>query len=468
LTSEATTTRLVTSRYARGKPCYRAPELLRETDNGYNNKADIWSLGCIAYELFTSRKPFRDDFAVIDYARVKKTQQEFCKDLNPVPKFYVQELLRVDPKDRPSARILFHQKFRFEGPVVPNKRRRTGTAPSETDIDSYSAFILEWAFSRQVFEMIIALLDVVLDVTKTYLEWLSSKSDIEGLKLMLSDGIPYSHISLQSAAWEGELDFVKWLVEEKKVDVDAMITSDGATALHKAAEYGNAEVVKILVDAKADVDVQERHGYTALHYAIMHGHTEIVKILVDAKADVDVQERHGDTALTYAALKGHTEIVKILVDVKADVDLQNNFGDTALIRAVFDRNGRDIVRVLLDAKSNVDIQNNNGDTALIRATIHGHIEMVKMLLDAKPNVDMQDQMGKTALIQALNQGPGADRIRIVKMLVDAKANIDIEDKYGFSARKYAVLMGRSDILKWLDIKATRTGQSPVPDRNGHE
>src|SRR5271170_4811835 len=74
LTSEATTTRLVTSRYARGKPCYRAPELLRETDRGYNNKADIWSLGCISYELFTSKKPFRDDFAVIDYTRVKKTQ----------------------------------------------------------------------------------------------------------------------------------------------------------------------------------------------------------------------------------------------------------------------------------------------------------------------------------------------------------------------------------------------------------
>ena len=90
LTSGATTIRLATSRYAHGKPCYRDPELVRVTNNRYNNKADIWSLGCITYKLFTSQKAYRDDFAVIDYARVKNTQQEFCKDLNPVPKFYIQ------------------------------------------------------------------------------------------------------------------------------------------------------------------------------------------------------------------------------------------------------------------------------------------------------------------------------------------------------------------------------------------
>ena len=315
--------------------------MLRETDNGYNNKADIWSLGCIAYELFTSRKPFRDDFAVIDYARVKKTQQEFCKDLNPVPKFYVQELLRVDPKDRPSARILFHQKFRFEGPVAPNKRRRKGTARSKTDIDSYSVFILEWAFSRQVFEMIISLLDDLSDVKKTYFEWLSSKSDIGGLRLMLSDGVPDSHISLQDAAQEGELDFVKWLVEEKKVDVDAM-TSYGMTALHNAALNGHTEIVKILVDAKADVDIQNIYGYTALSYAALNGHTEIVKILVDAKADVDIQNFLGNTALSHAALNGYTEIVKILVDAKADVDVQDSSGYTALMH-VIEKDGQDNV-----------------------------------------------------------------------------------------------------------------------------
>jgi ankyrin repeat protein len=380
LTSEATTTRLVTSHYARGKPCYRAPEFLRETDNGYNNKADIWSLGCIAYELFTSRKPFRDDFAVIDYARVKKTQQDFCKDLNRVPKFYVQELLRVDPKDRPSARILFHQKFRFEGPVVPNKRRRTGTAPSETDIDSYSVFILEWAFSRQVFEMIIALLDVVLDVTKTCLEWLSSKSDIEGLKLMLRDGIPYSHISLQSAAWEGELDFVKWLVEEKKVDVDAMITSDGATALHKAAEYGNAEVVKTLLDAEADVDVQDSYGYTPLIYATLNGHTEIVKMLVDVKADVDVQDSCGNTALIHATINDSIETVKMLLDAKPNVDMQNKKGDTALIWAVWSgRIDMQVIKMLVDAKANIDIEDKDGFSAWKYALRSGRSDILKVL-----------------------------------------------------------------------------------------
>jgi serine/threonine protein kinase len=64
--SEATSKRFNTTRYARGTPCYRAPEVLDEKAK-YNNKADIWSLGCIIYESSTGAKAFSSDWAVREF-----------------------------------------------------------------------------------------------------------------------------------------------------------------------------------------------------------------------------------------------------------------------------------------------------------------------------------------------------------------------------------------------------------------
>src|SRR5271169_6862808 len=64
-TSEATSTTLQTSVDGKGTPGYRAPELVRSSK--YNNKTDIWSLGCILYELAVGQKAFPDDFATFTY-----------------------------------------------------------------------------------------------------------------------------------------------------------------------------------------------------------------------------------------------------------------------------------------------------------------------------------------------------------------------------------------------------------------
>jgi serine/threonine protein kinase len=65
LASEATSGTLHFSTEAKGTSGYRAPELVES--NVYNNKADIWSLGCILYELTVGQKAFQDDIATFVY-----------------------------------------------------------------------------------------------------------------------------------------------------------------------------------------------------------------------------------------------------------------------------------------------------------------------------------------------------------------------------------------------------------------
>ena len=54
-----------------------------------------------------------------------------------------------------------------------------------------------------------------------------------------------------------------------------------------AATNGYHDMVKILLDHKASVNIQDRHGNTPLHLAASNGNYEVVKLLVGEFADVD-------------------------------------------------------------------------------------------------------------------------------------------------------------------------------------
>jgi serine/threonine protein kinase len=68
--SEATSKHMNTTRFSRGTASYRAPEVIAE-DSRFNNRADIWALGCIIYEMSTGVKLFRDDYSVLQYSATK-------------------------------------------------------------------------------------------------------------------------------------------------------------------------------------------------------------------------------------------------------------------------------------------------------------------------------------------------------------------------------------------------------------
>jgi ankyrin repeat protein len=85
-----------------------------------------------------------------------------------------------------------------------------------------------------------------------------------------------------------------------------------------AAKAGAAEVVQLLLERHASVDLQDADGRTGLIWAATKGDWPIiVASLVKAGAQVNLKDRSGNTALSRSKLLGHSSTVQMLTEAKA-------------------------------------------------------------------------------------------------------------------------------------------------------
>jgi len=218
-----------------------------------------------------------------------------------------------------------------------------------------------------------------------------------------------------------DIETLKLLLQHKNLDINAQ-DKDGWTALMESTARSNKEIVKILIDAGADVEVLNKHGSNAL---MMSDNLEIVQILIDAGADVNATDWLGFTALSRAIALGQELKVKALLNAGANVNRVDTFGkgNSDLIKVICSKSLRshkkEIIKMFLNIGSYVDQQNSDGKTALIFATEEGDQELVEILLDHGANVN-----AKVALkIAASNNYK-----KIVQLLLE-RCKFNIEDLF---------------------------------------
>jgi ankyrin repeat protein/uncharacterized membrane protein YgcG len=224
------------------------------------------------------------------------------------------------------------------------------------------------------------------------------------------------------------------------------------TPLHHAAHQGQAECIKVLLAAGADVDAKDAAGATALHKACFNEHVACVRLLLDAKASIGAADVEGSTALHRAAHSGNLACVKLLLERRADVRLTDASRGTPLHNAAY-AGRKDVVVALLDAGAALDAADEAGNSALHLAMHQSQRDCAKVLLARGADVKLRNRKGMIPLHYAVND------VKCLKLLLDLGCELDARDDRGRAPLFYAVRGTCEDAVRVLvqsgaDVRAT--------------
>jgi ankyrin repeat protein len=270
------------------------------------------------------------------------------------------------------------------------------------------------------------------------------------LLLPLAADMAWAQSPLADAVEQKNAAAAESLLRESGMDVNAT-QGDGSTALHWAAYWDDAELVKVLLDKGADAQAITRLGATPLYLAASNGNAAILRLLLTAGADAtSTVLQNEETPLMFAARSGSVGAVSVLLDAGADLEAKDSYrGATALLFAA-EQNHADVVELLLDRGANPNARTSTviaesrrgpsapagGLTALMLAARENGIATVKTLIEHHALVNQQSSEGHTALLTAI-QNANAE---ITNMLLDAGADVNLMNDRGWNPLYMAIKM----------------------------
>ena len=267
--------------------------------------------------------------------------------------------------------------------------------------------------------------------------------------------------SLYFAALHNHPEAVKMLLS---FNPDLEIISNRA-ALTAATRRGNPEVVRLLLEAGANVNHRIGQNSFPLQFAVAGNRENTLRILMEYNRKVNLVDDDGDTALHCIRSGTSVSIVKILINGGADPNIRNNEQDTPICKAVLFNNS-EVVKYLLAKKAELNIPGGKHGGPLHIACYQSNLHFVKILVDAGADVNFRDPVVGTPLQSACcGEGSSKEEQESVILYLINEANVDIEIVGGPYGCAFNAACGRSssEVVRLMLEKGVRIN---VKDKMG--
>ncbi|OGF64548.1 MAG: hypothetical protein A2Y62_06930 [Candidatus Fischerbacteria bacterium RBG_13_37_8] len=307
-------------------------------------------------------------------------------------------------------------------------------------------------------EIVKVLVDAGADVNAkdmlgyTALGWAVDNNVLDIVKILIGAGASAQgkggnsqQSAILSAACNGRVSLFRDLLNTG-VDLSKAGDARGFTPIVCAARNGNLEIVNMIIEKKAEIDIRNMDGRAALAES---SKPEITRALLKAGANIELKDYTGATPLLYAAWKRSDEVLKELIDAGAEVNVKDNRGRTPVMGAVID--GKlDNLQLLIKHGAKVNEVDNDGWTALLIAAKEGmkynRDKMAEELLKAGADISVSNEKGRTPLIYAA----AANSVPMVELFIKAGSDINAKDADGYTALGYAKKADFVNVIKVLE------------------
>ena len=311
---------------------------------------------------------------------------------------------------------------------------------------------------------------------RTALDLAAECGHMEVVTLLLDRGAEvnkkskWCHSPVHAAIGQGHVEVARLLLA-RGTDVDSKL-------LFGAAKLNAVEIIRLILAKGVGVGVKDRstgrEGWTALHYAALYGQAEVVKFLLVKKAEVDAMTNTGQTPLQIAAWTGRAGIADMLLSGGARVNAKGRMvrasppngyrlrreapeifvilvsaggfkGEWTALHGACITGKLDVIKVLLGQGADVDVRGSGGLSALHCAAMSGSGEVIDLLLDEGAGVNEKDARGSTPLHYASRSGHKA----AAEVLLKHGANVNCRAHPGITPLHWAVTRGHKDVAELL-------------------
>ena len=192
--------------------------------------------------------------------------------------------------------------------------------------------------------------------------------------------------------------------------------------------------------------------------AAQEGDEQQVKLLLDKGEKIDEQDRDGRTPLMIAVINNNLSLAKLLLERGADLNIRDNTMLSPWLCA--GANGfHKILRTALKYNPEISSTNRFGGTVLLPSSEKGYLKTVETALEAGVSVNHMNDLGWSALQEAVILGNGGFLYRdIIRKLMQFGADPDLKDHEGKTAKDWAVSRGEHSVIELLEGRADNNYQ----------